>query len=105
MVVIGPEYTTPARGGTERQSKADLSAKRRLALKNTDQLGKKFVDALDLTIQDLGVTYQDLESYYDNFALARAARNMNPQGEAVSSLNNAPGTTHGPFAIGRTFSA
>jgi gluconate 2-dehydrogenase alpha chain len=29
--------------------------------------GKKFTDALDLTIQDWGVTYQELEVYYDKF--------------------------------------
>jgi gluconate 2-dehydrogenase alpha chain len=32
-----------------------------------ERYGKKFVDALDLTIQDWGVTYQELEPYYDKF--------------------------------------
>src|ERR1700686_5255367 len=32
-----------------------------------ERYGKKFVDALDLTMQDWGVTYQELEPYYDKF--------------------------------------
>jgi gluconate 2-dehydrogenase alpha chain len=32
-----------------------------------ERYGKKFVDALDLTIQDWGITYQELEPHYDKF--------------------------------------
>jgi gluconate 2-dehydrogenase alpha chain len=32
-----------------------------------DRYGKKFLDSLDLTIQDWGVTYQELEPFFDRF--------------------------------------